>query len=73
MAKTVDPEQSDLSDLFLHCLPSPLCPKTKDHYGIHTVIRQAIECPYFRQYLTTINEDLEGVQNLANHLKYLAL
>ena len=22
------------SDLCLHCLPRPICPKTEDHYGI---------------------------------------
>ena len=36
MANSVDPDQTALeeqSDLGLHCLPRPICPKTLDHYG----------------------------------------
>ena len=28
----------DLYALGLHCLPRPLCPKTKDYYGMITVL-----------------------------------
>ena len=31
IANSVDPDQSDLG---LHCLPRPVCPKTLKHYGI---------------------------------------
>ena len=31
MANSVDPDQSDLG---LHCLPRPVCPKTYKNYGI---------------------------------------
>ena len=31
MANSVDPEVQ--SDLGLHCLPRPICPRTSDHYG----------------------------------------
>ena len=38
MANSVDPDQTapreDQSDLVLHCLPKPVCPKTLDSYGI---------------------------------------
>ena len=34
MANSVDPDQTDCSDLGLHCLPRHVCPKTKNHYGI---------------------------------------
>ena len=41
MANSVDPDQTvplrdpdqEQSDLGLHCLPRPICQKTKDHYG----------------------------------------
>ena len=29
-------EDTDQSDLGLHCLPRPVCPKILDHYGIQT-------------------------------------
>ena len=32
IANSEDPDQSDLG---LHCLPRPFCPKTQDHLGIH--------------------------------------
>ena len=32
MANSVDPDQTAQSDLGLHCLPRPVCPKTKDHF-----------------------------------------
>ena len=32
IANSVDPDQEQ-SDLGLHCLPRPICPKTYDHYG----------------------------------------
>ena len=31
MANSVDPVQTEQSDLGLHCLPRPICPKTSDH------------------------------------------
>ena len=37
VANSVDPDQTLLqeqTDLGTHCLPRPVCPKTKDHYGI---------------------------------------
>ena len=30
IANNVDPDQSDLG---LHCLPRPVCPKTQDHFS----------------------------------------
>ena len=33
MAISIDPDQSEQSDLGLHCLPRPNGPKTYDHYG----------------------------------------
>ena len=36
IANSVDPDQTapkEQSDLGLHCLPRPICPKTYDHYG----------------------------------------
>ena len=36
IANSEDPEQSDLG---LHCLPRPICPKTKDHYGTQTILQ----------------------------------
>ena len=30
IANSVDLDQSDLG---LHCLPGPVCPKTEEHYG----------------------------------------
>ena len=30
IANSVDPDKTDLG---LHCLPSPFCPKTQNHYG----------------------------------------
>ena len=36
LANSVDPDQTAPplgSDLGLHCLPRPICPKTLDHYG----------------------------------------
>ena len=36
MANYVDPDQtaSEQPDLDLYCLPRPVCPKSRDHYGI---------------------------------------
>ena len=34
MANSVNPDQEQ-SDLGLHCLPKPVCPKTWDHYGLY--------------------------------------
>ena len=37
MANSADPGQTtplEQSDLSLHCFPRPVCPKTKDYYGI---------------------------------------
>ena len=33
MANSVDPDQTKQSDLGLHCLPRPDCPKTWEHYS----------------------------------------
>ena len=36
IANSEDPDQTapkEQSDLGLHCLPRPICPKTLDHYG----------------------------------------
>ena len=37
LANSVDPDQAAplgaVTDLGLHCLPRPICPKTLDHYG----------------------------------------
>ena len=38
IANSEDPDQTALeeqSDLGLHCLPRPICPKTLDHYCTH--------------------------------------
>ena len=32
IANSVGPDQEQ-SDLGVHCLPRPVCPKTLDHYG----------------------------------------
>ena len=34
IAKCEDLGQTAPSELGLHCLPTPVCPKTSDHYGI---------------------------------------
>ena len=37
MVNNVDPDQTLIrlqSELGLHCLPRPVCPKTYEHYGI---------------------------------------
>ena len=41
MANSVDPDQTaqEQSDLGLHCLPRPVCPETKDHYGTWLLYR----------------------------------
>ena len=36
-ANSVDSEEQ--SDLSLHCLPRPICPKIEDHYGIIYISR----------------------------------
>ena len=37
-ANSVEPDQTaPRSDLGLHCLPRPVCPKTYNHYGISHV------------------------------------
>ena len=38
MANSVDPDQEQ-SDLGLHCLPRPICPKTWDHYGNSNIVK----------------------------------
>ena len=35
-------EDADQSDLDLHCLPRPICPKTYDHYGIVSLSDQNV-------------------------------
>ena len=37
MANSVDPDQT-APDLCLHCLPRPVCPKTKDPYSISQIL-----------------------------------
>ena len=39
VAISVDPGQEQ-SDLGLHCLPRPVCPKTWDHYGRFITCKQ---------------------------------
>ena len=34
IANSVDTGAKEQSDLGLHCLPRPICPKAYDHYGI---------------------------------------
>ena len=54
MANSVDPDQEQ-SDLGLHCLPRPICPKTYDHYGSYLSFIKEIsgrEC--YLTYLSTI-------------------
>ena len=33
MANSIDPDQTEQSDLGLHSLPRPVCPKTEDNYS----------------------------------------
>ena len=38
IANIEDPDQTAPLGLGLHCLPIPVCPKTKDHYGTFPVV-----------------------------------
>ena len=48
IANTEYPDQTaplrSRSDLGLHCLPRPICPKTLDHYG--TQFDHSLHCPH---------------------------
>ena len=47
MANSVDPDQEQ-SDLGLHCLPGPVCPKTLENYGIYFLENAKIyNCTFF--------------------------
>ena len=39
MANSVDSDQTEQSDLGLHCLPRHICPKTQDHNGTSNKMR----------------------------------
>ena len=45
IANSEDPDQT-APDLGLHCLPSPICPKTKDHYGIGQTLLFIVLIPF---------------------------
>ena len=50
LANSEDPDQTappEQSNLGLHCLPRPICPKTLDHYG-------TIRITWFKQYFIQI-------------------
>ena len=42
IANSVDPEQEQ-SDLCLQCLPRPVCPKTKENYGVIYCLLEVLE------------------------------
>ena len=47
MANSVDPDQTDLG---LHCLLRPICPKTGDHYGILCCSRMCLSLVRSKKY-----------------------
>ena len=51
MANSEDPDQTapleEQSDLGLHCLPRPICPKTLDHYNSVGLKREHTKMKYF--------------------------